>query len=351
MNKQLIIIFFLIFLYNSVSCQEKKIWSLNDCINYALNENLYIKQSENNFKIAENNYNQSFLNLLPDLNAQTSRNYYYGDKFNVYTSNYEQGFTTGDNYSVSSSVTIFNGLFNINTIKKNKLILQTKELEFQKNKDDLTIEIIYAYFNILFNTELVEMTIIQKETTERLYEKTKILVVSDKITKNNLLDIEAQISKEEYNLMNATNNMNLAYFNLYQLLNINFKDSFKITEPDTNSFYQLNYNLDEILDYVINNNSEIAISEYQFQIAKTNLKIAKSYIFPNVNVFGYLTTSYSSAYSYIDYSTSPEYTGISSTLYITESGENIYQKNYVYNSYIMNYDKQLKENLYNYFGV
>ncbi|MBN2892397.1 MAG: TolC family protein [Bacteroidales bacterium] len=350
---KIIILFYLFLFSGNILAQENATWTLNDCIKFALNENLQIKQSENNNKIAENNYKQSYLILLPNLNTNAGRNLNYGDKFNIYTGNYEQGFSTGDNFSVSSNLTLFNGFYNLNTIKKNKLTLLAKEQEAETIKNNLIIDVVFAYLNILFNMELYNTVNQQIESTKSEYKKTKILIDANKITKNTLFDIEAQLTKEEYFQLDAQNNLNLAYLNLYSLLNIELKDSFKISLPDSEllSLIKPEYSLEEMIDYSLKNNPKVTSSEYEQQIAETNIKLSKSNIFPKITIFGHLTTSYSSAYTAIDYNSAPEFTGTNSTLYITESGENIYQKNYNYSTYIVNYNNQLNDNLYNYFGA
>lgn len=330
---------------------DKK-WTLNDCINYALNENIDLKIKENTILTAQNSYNQSRLNVLPDVSFNAGRNVNYGDKFNVYTGSYEQGLTYGDNYSLSSSLVLFNGFYNRNTINKNKLLIIQKDNELEIAKNNLILDVLTSYLTILYSEEILKTSKEQLKMTDNLLEKTKLLVDANKIQKNKLLEIEAQIAKEKYNCLNAENELKLAYFQLFSLLNIPTADSFKIQEPDTN-FLLINksYNLDTLIDKALNINHTIKASETRVAVAEKNKQIAQSSLYPTISVFGYLTTSYSSAYTAIDYSQTPEFTGTTPTNYISESGEKIIQNNYIYNSYIVNYNNQLGDNFYNYAGI
>jgi len=342
------------FLFSIVlSAQTNKIWTLEDCVNYAMDNNNQIKSTNIDLQVSENNYIQSYFNLLPNLNYNYSRSYNYGDKFNVYTSNFEQGFSTGDNYSVSSNITIFDGFKLLNTIKKSKLELYANVENLETIKNNITIEITTCFLNILYINELFNLSLNQLETTKTQLTNLKQLEEAQKISKNALLEVEAQFYTDEYNLIKAKNNLDLAYLNLYFMIGSDLKDTFKIATPKSleNIPIFFEYKLEEIINYVLENNSIIKSSIYQTEIAEKNIKIARSGYYPSISVFGYLTSSYSSGYTTIDNSIIPEYIGNLPTKYVTQSGEQIYLQNYNYQSKVIPYNQQITNNLYNYFGV
>ncbi len=347
------IFIFAFLISNFVFAQQNNIWTLEECIIYALENNLQIKKQEIYNKITVNNYNQSRYNLLPTFNASAGRNYNFGDKFNVYTSSYEQGITTSDNISIGGSLTIFNGFKQLNTIKKTKLQILNSEEEIQTTKDNISIEIAVNYLNILYNMELLNIANEQLNLSQEQNERTKILVTAEKIAKNSLFEMEAQLAKDEYNLVSAENSLKISYITLYQLLDIQQTDSFKIAKPSIEIQNQptIVYNLDEVLNYAYENRSEIKSSEYKLEVAEKDIAIAKSGRYPTVSLSGYLTSSFSSAYTTIDSTGTFQYIGNTPTMYVSQSGEPIVMQNYSYDTKTVTYNRQLNDNLYQYFGV
>ena len=330
----------------------KTIWSLEDCINYALDNNLQIKKQSVYGEISQKDYQQSKFNLLPDLNANISRNYNFGDKFNVYTSNYEQGTTTSDNFSIGSNLILFQGFRQINTIKKNKLQMLASQSNLQTIKDNISIEISVSYLNILYSDELYKVAKEQLLSVEQQHSRIEKLVSAEQLSKSNLLNIEAQVAQEELNLVNTKNNLDLAYLTLYQLLDVEEADTFKIKEPNFEIPEQplLQYNLQEVITYATENRPEVRTSELNLQTSEKDILIAKGARYPTLSVSGYLTTSYSSANNMLDSSTI-EYAGTLPTMYITEAGVPIYMQNYNFNTYTVPYNEQFTDNVYKYIGI
>ncbi len=139
----------LILLTSLLNAQEK--WSLEECITYALQNNIQIKQQELNAKIQQNQLKQSKINLAPNLNGSLSRNVSYGRTVDTYTNRFTDERTLNDSYSINSQVTLFNGFQKMNTIKKNQLDLKANISDLEKFRNDISLNISSAYLNVLFN--------------------------------------------------------------------------------------------------------------------------------------------------------------------------------------------------------
>ncbi len=355
-TKRYTILIILLFIASTLLAQPdtiKNIWNLETCISYALENNLQIKTQNINNEISKLDYKQSKYNLLPNLSANISRNYNFGDKFNVYTSNYEQGTTTSDNFSLGSSIVLFSGFRQLNTIKQNKLQMLESQSEMQTTKDNITIEIAIAYLNILYSQEIDKVAESQYQSVLQQHSRITKLVEAEQLARSNLLNIEAQVAKEELNIVNTKNNLDLSYLTLYQLLDLHETDTFKVEIPTIKIPAQpiLVYNLDEVINYALTNRPEVQSAEYKLQSSEKDILIARSASLPTVTLSGYLTTSYSSSYKTIDTNGAIEYLGNTPTMYVTETGLPIYMQNYNYPTSVVPYQEQITNNIYKYVGV
>jgi outer membrane protein len=130
--------------------------SLEACIDYALKNNIQIKQSELNTELSQVNLTQSQGNLLPAFNANASHTYNFGRTIDRFTNQFATQQVLSQNLSVSSDVTIFNGLQTYNTIQQNKYNYLASKYDVEKMKNDISLNIASAYLQVLFATELVE---------------------------------------------------------------------------------------------------------------------------------------------------------------------------------------------------
>jgi outer membrane protein len=226
----LIIAFFSIF---HSYCQEP--WSLEQCIEYALDNNINIKQQKLNVKINQNQLTRATLNAYPNLNASANHNYSFGRAIDYGTNTVSQDMEA-TSFSINSSVTLFSGFQIINTIRQEDLNLLASLSDVEKLKNSIALNIAAAYLQILFSQEILETTKKQKELTELQLERTQQFVKAGSLPEGNLLEIEAQLATDELQLVNAQNQLDIAYLTLTQLLDIKSSDGFTIQLPDLSNF-------------------------------------------------------------------------------------------------------------------
>jgi len=273
---------------------EQKKWTLNECIKYAHENNISIKQMSLRSKSNKANLTQSKAALLPSLNASVSDNFNYGRSIDPYTNEYTENNVQSLNTSVSSSVNIFTGLRKYNTIKQNKYNLESSKEEFKEIKNSIALQVATAYLQILFDKDLVGVAKRQIEISKAQENRTKILVNAGSLAKGNLLEIQAQLANENVNLINSENNLKTSYLNLTQLLDLDTVKNFDIDVPeiDEPSEEVIIANTDTIYKESINL-PRIKKEEYNLQSAETGLKISKAGIYPTL----YLQASYGTGYS------------------------------------------------------
>lgn len=337
----------------ALSSSAQEVWTLEDCINHAIENNITVKRQELSAESAERTYFQSKMELLPTLNSSGRHYYNSGKTLNQETYTYVEDAFQGGSLSVTSEVTLFNGLQNYNTIKKNKFDLQLQLEDVEKVKNDITLNVATAYLQILLNKELRDNAKEQLEVTLDQIEKTKKLVEIGNAAKGDLLQIESQAASEKASLTNAENNLKIAYLDLAQLLNIEKVEGFDILFPeipDITLADDISSALDvynEALGFL----PQIKSAEYNVKSSEKSLLIAKGAISPSI-ALGY---QYSSRYNEL----SSRAIGMETALAtepsgVTESGENIYNY-YSYNTYSDSYPymDQINDNAshYVYVGV
>ena len=259
-------------------------WSLEKCIEYALENNIQIKQQEINTSYYQNQVSQAKSNQLPNLNAQIGNDFSFGRSL-TYDNTYQNVNSTSITGGANTSVTIFNGFTLANEVKRQELDLQATLQDLQKAKDDIMLSIAGAYMEILFAEEVASVTEAQIDVTKQQLARTQQLVDAGSLAKGALLEIQAQLAREELQLVNNQNSVQLAYLTLYQLLELPIEESFKIevpTLPEIKANISMANSLD-VFNNALNIRPEIKAAQLRVKSAETQLEIAKGNQYPSLS--------------------------------------------------------------------
>ncbi|NOZ46086.1 MAG: TolC family protein [Chlorobi bacterium] len=289
------ILFILIFT-NRVSAQKQ--WSLRECIEYAYENNLQIKQAVFASQISKNSLIQSKAEIFPNLNVGASQSYSYGNSVDPFTQEFIENNFKSTNIGLSSSVNLFKGFQQANTIAQNKLNLQAGLQDVERLKNDISLNIASAYLQILFNYEIVEISKNQVETTQKQVERTKKLVEAGSLARGNLLEIESQFAQDELQLTNSENQLETSYLNLTQLLDIDSVGNFVIQRPvlaETIDVEDITLTVNDIYNKAFETLPQIKKQEYLLQSSEKGLKIAQGYLMPNLSLNATYGTGYTDA--------------------------------------------------------
>jgi len=291
MQKKYLLIF-LIILLSTPLVRSQEAWSLEQCIKYAFDNNIQIKQQQLNVKSSEGNLFQSKLGLLPNLNASASHNFNFGLATNYETNQKEAQNSQSTGIRIYSSMDLFKGLQNYNTIKQNQFELLATTADVEKVKNNIALSIASAYLQILYNEELVSSSSKQLELSKLQVEKTTIQVKAGSLAEGSLLEIEAQKASDELTLVNAQNQLDLAYLTLTQLLDIKTPEGFKIQKPNLDSYEikLLDLSPNGIYETSVQTMPQITSATFRVSSAENGLKIAKGGMSPQLS----LNASYSS---------------------------------------------------------
>ncbi len=271
----------------------QKAWTLRECIEYALENNLQVQKSDLNAKVSKVDLLQSKLDFLPSLNGNSSYTYNWGlavDNTSLTTSSKdEQAF-----FSASANLTLFNGLQKVNTLKKAQLDYLSNKYDSDKIRDDIALQVAISYLNVLFNTELVEKNKVQLDVTHIQIFNTEKLVSAGTVPKGDLLEILSQKATEEVTLINSENLLALAYLDLIQLLELDGGTDFEIEQPSLNvGSLNSNNSISGIYDAALEHLPQIKSAELKLSSAMRGISIAKGGRSPILTANGGWNTYYS----------------------------------------------------------
>lgn len=288
--------FSIVMLALGFSLAAQQPWSLEKCIQYAMENNIQIKQSVLNTEYNENLLKQSKLGQIPNLSGSMNYTYSWGRVLDQttyrYTDNQQVNSTS---LGLTSYTNLFNGLQVRNTIKQNELNLMASYEDVQKVKNDISLNIAAAYLTIMFNQELVTVTQGQMEITGQQVERSQKMVDAGKVAMGNFLEIQAQYASEELNLVNAENQLYISLLNLQQILDLPYDTAFSVDipeleDPDDNP---LVIDAAEVYQTAEQIMPEIKSAELNTKSAEKGLSIAKGGRSPQL----YLSANYNSGYS------------------------------------------------------
>jgi outer membrane protein len=287
----------MLFVFTGARAQET--WSLQKCINYALENNIQVKQQALNTEYYTNQRNQARNNRLPNLNANVNNYSSYGRSL-LPDNSYQDINSNSTSGNLSSNVTLWNGFVLNNSIKMAEMNLRASLEDMRKAKDDIMLNIAAAYLEILFADELVTVSEQVVKVTQLQIDRTTKLVDAGSLAKGSLLEIEAQYAREELNVVNAKNRLQLAYLNLYQFLDLPSTESFTIEKPvlpEISANLTLINSMD-VFRNAVETKPAVKSAEFKLESARQQLKIARGSLMPSLTFGGNYYNMYNNKYEY-----------------------------------------------------
>ena len=271
-------------IFSFTTLQAQQIWSLEDCIDHALKNNISLKQAELNIEIKESQHLQAKLQFLPSINASNSYTQNKGLVENPLTNIRSTAETSILNLSYSTNFTLFSGFKNVNQLKKaaTEVLKSTYDLETSKN--DLISSIALSYLQILFNEELYSTS--EKQLTLTLTQETRIktLVDAGSIARGELLNIQSQLALEEQQLVQAENQLILSKLQLAQLLDLENYQDLNLLKLDLQvTDFELKENINSDFALALKTQSRIKSADLEIESAQYDLKIARSSHIPSLS--------------------------------------------------------------------
>ncbi|TGD80269.1 TolC family protein [Hymenobacter wooponensis] len=206
-------------------------FTLQRAIDYALQNNLTVRQQQLTSELQNATLRQSRAALLPSANLSGTQAWNYGTSLDPLTNDFVSQTIRSNNFSANSQVTLFSGFQLRNTVKRNALDSEASNLDIEKSRNDLALNVASAFLQLVLAEELVRTNEVRVNSTVQQVERTQKLLRAGSIPESNLLDIQAQQASDEVNLISAQNQRDLARLTLTQLLNLPSPAGFQIEVP------------------------------------------------------------------------------------------------------------------------
>lgn len=284
-----------------VFAQEVKTWTLNDCIRYALEQNIQLQQNRLSLEESKVDVKTAKAALFPSLSFSTGHNMTnrpYQETSSmvsgteIISSSNKTSYT--GSYGLNAQWTVWNGGQRLNTIKQQKLNKETAELTVNEQENTLQEEITKLYVQILYADESVRINEGTLELSKAQYERGKELLAAGDISKSELAQLESQVSNDNYQLVTAQTSLENYKLQLKQLLELDGDREFTlaIPEPDeTNVLSPLPAKAD-IYNTALALRPEIQSSRLNIQSADLSISMAKAGYLPNVSLTAGIGTNH-----------------------------------------------------------
>ena len=285
----------------TVSASAQKFWTLQECIDYAMENNITLQKSKLQKSTATETLKGSKAALLPTLSASTNQNLGYQpwkDTGMAYVSNGTVNTKVdktsyNGSYSLSGQWTVWNGNRNLNNIKRDRLAEEEAELSAQETANSIQERIAQLYAQILYQAENVTVNEQMLETSKKNEDRGREMLEVGKMSKADLAQLSAQRANDEYSIVEAKSQLMNYELQLKQLLEITDEERFQVAIPKIGDDLILAEipAMQTVYEMALMNRPEINRSQLAINRSDVNLSIAKAGWLPTVNLTGGVTTS------------------------------------------------------------
>jgi outer membrane protein len=273
--------------------------SLKQCIETAHANNFQLKQSDIQMQTAETNYNQAKNNKLPNVSGSFNFGINNGRSIDPFTNAYNNEQLSSSNAAINANFVVYNGGRLQNVIKQNGIVWQASKMNWQQEKDNLTLNVILAYLQVLNNEDLLKLAKNQVEVTQKQLTRLDIMNKSGAIQPAILYDMKGQFASDELSVINAENALESSKLSLTQLMNLGYNKGLQLErvgeEAPPSVLGQYDVSATVIYDEAVKQLAIVKAAELRQQSATIGVKVAESNYYPTVSLFGQLGTNYSSA--------------------------------------------------------
>ena len=279
--------------FYELSAQAKK-WTLEDCINYAVSNNIGLKRQRLLTETAEVNFFKSKMDVLPSVNLGSDASIQYGRSIDPISNGvtFLQNFRNG--YSLSSSIRLFNGFTTLNTISANKFMLKAG-LENEKiARNTLIIDIMGQYYQVLYSKGLESASKMQLDLSEKQLFRITKMVETGREAVSKQYEIESQVSADRLSYTIALNTASQAITTLKQMLQLEPGSEFDILIPELNNIIitDASYSPDSIYTIASQTLPRLRAIEYELKASKRQIAAARGNLAPSLSVGAQLFTGF-----------------------------------------------------------
>ncbi len=284
--KKIIILSLFLFIGLQINAQNKK-WTLQECISYAIENNISVRQSELDVESSDITKRDALGNYLPTLNASAGNSWNTGLTQDVSLGVLRNLTSRSSSYNISAGITVFRGLRNHREMQRAKMLQLSSQYNLSKIKDDIALFVANGYLQVLLNKANLEVALTQNEVTLDQIKRTQSLVDAGVLPKGDLLEINAVDASEKQVIVISQSNVTISLISLAQLLLIKDYENFDLADEEFSVIFSeiTTKSVDEVINSAKENRFEVKIAEQNMSVALKDLEISKSIYWPTVNAF------------------------------------------------------------------
>jgi outer membrane protein len=263
----------------------KTIWTLEDCITYATQNNISVVQADLYKRISKNTYLQSKLNLLPTITANAGYNFNYGNSIDPTTYTYIQQNSQSFSPNVQANLNLFTGLQQINTIKKNKYDVLAYIFDYSAAINNTVLNVTNLFLQVVVNKELIKAAQKQVDISQSQLDVQKARIQAGTMAETSIYDFDAQLARDQASLISQQNAEFISIVTLKIALQLPDTQAFEVIVPEINIGSVMtfdNLNPSEIYRYALSTQPVIQAAEARTTSAQYSIKIAKGTVSPTI---------------------------------------------------------------------
>lgn len=287
MKKNKIIFLTAVSLFSAIGFGQSKKWTLEESVTYAIQNNISIKQSAFDKELAELNKKDAIGRFLPSVNANASHSWNIGLNQNITTGLLENQTTQFTSAGIGAGIDIYKGLQNQNQLRKANLSKIASQYQLTKMQEDVSLNVVNAYLQILFNKENLKVQNEQFAFDTKQMQRTTELVEAGMLPKGDLLDLKATLATDSQRIVSAENALLISKMSLAQLLQLKEYEEFDIAdseiEPQVSAV--LLENPKTIFNKAKETRTELKLAQTNLEIAQKDIQIAKGAYQPTLQGF------------------------------------------------------------------
>jgi outer membrane protein len=287
-----------VFFGKTVWSQTPEKWDLRKCVEYAMENNISVRQADVQARISVLTHEQSKLSQYPSVNLQNSAGTQFGRSIDPSTNQFTNDKILFANHSLNVNLDLFNWFSKKNTIAANRFQAEAYVQGVEKAKNDIALNVANAYLQILLNSEQIKISDVQVKQSVEQVGNVKKQVDAGSLPELNLAEMEAQLANDSSTLITAQANYTLSILQLKALLNIDADKAFDVEIPPVELIpVEPLADLDPAAVYSLAtaNLPQQKINELNLQAAIKNVAAAKGNMYPSLSLFGGLDSRYSDA--------------------------------------------------------
>ncbi|RZJ35813.1 MAG: TolC family protein [Flavobacterium sp.] len=287
MKKKLCVCLLLLLVGSFSATAQAKKWTLSECVEYALKNNISIKQSALDIDLAQIDKKGALGNYLPSINANGSHSWNIGLNQNITTGLLENQTTQFTSANINVGVNIYSGLQTQNRMRRAKMALIAAQYQLSKMQDDVSLNVANAFLQILFNKENLKVQQQQLALNQQQFQRTQELVNAGSTPRGDLMDMKATVAASDLAIINAENALLISKLSLAQLLQLDDFQNFDIADEDytAEQSQTMLETPESIYDKAKETRVELKIARANLDIAERDVKISRGALQPTLQGF------------------------------------------------------------------